>query len=79
MLALAGLYLQGVLTPSWVTVVLHPLGGVRKQCSQRCLPTVTAWLAEYATTPNIVITDFTQQEVVKLIIDKNTNSNCSFH
>ena len=62
---------QGVLTPSWRTVLRHPLSGVRQSCACACEDTVSQWLEEDKERPNIVITDFVSDKLVTQIINRN--------
>ena len=62
---------QGVLTPSWRTVLRHPLAGVRRSCACACEDKVVRWLSEEQEQPNIVMTDFVSDAVVNKIIDRN--------
>lgn len=62
---------QGVLTPSWRTVLCHPLAGVRPSCACACEDKVLSWLSEEHEQPNIVMTDFVSDSVVNKIIERN--------
>lgn len=67
---------QGVLTPSPLTVLLHPLAGLRAVCSDKANTTVLAWLRETDAAPNIVITDFVLEDrtalaIIDTIIQRN--------
>lgn len=62
---------QGVLTPSWRTVLRHPLAGVRQSCACACEDKVVNWLSEEQEQPNIVMTDFVSDAVMNKIIDRN--------
>jgi len=68
---------QGVLTPSPLTVLLHPLAGLRAVCSAKANAAVLAWLQKTAAAPNIVITDFVLEDptslaIIDTIIQRNT-------
>lgn len=68
---------QGVLTPSPLTVLLHPLAGLRAVCSAKANAAVLAWLQKTANAPNIVITDFVLEDptslaIIDTIIQRNT-------
>ena len=62
---------QGVLTPSWRTVLRHPLSGVRRSCACASEDAVTRWLVGDQDQPNIVMTDFVSDAVVNQVIDRN--------
>ena len=62
---------QGVLTPSWRTVLRHPRSGVRRSCAEPGEDAVVRWLRRDQEQPNIVMTDFVSDDVVNQIIDRN--------
>lgn len=66
---------QGVMTPSWKTVLLHPRSNVRTQCADRCLHQLQHWISTTDVRPNIVISDFVDNNLIELIIKKNLHLN----
>jgi len=62
---------QGILTPTWRTVLFHPFSNTHKQCADKCQRKVKDWVNSKNIKPNIVITDFIDQSCIKDIISKN--------
>jgi len=70
---------QGVLTPTTLTVALHPFSGLRKACGERANKTVLGWLEtleKEGVRPNILITDFvmgdsTSCQIMTWILERN--------
>ena len=70
---------QGILTPSWRTVVCHPTSNVKNQCSEKCKKPISDWISEVSEDkmpPNIVITDFVSKDIVTKVINLNFSTYC---